>query len=106
MHEMIKEAQFNVLQTFQATGIKLKLLNALYNGRFCIVNPLMVNNTGLEELCEVCETAEDMKLAINNVINKEFTQQDIDHRTKVLNENFSNKANAERLIKLIYSLPQ
>src|SRR5690606_8791039 len=42
MHELIAQAQLNVLYTFQATGIKLKLLNALYNGRWVIVNPLMV----------------------------------------------------------------
>ncbi len=54
-------AQINVLPTFQATGIKLKLLMALYTGRHCIVNQPMVDNTGLEELCSIQNTAEEMK---------------------------------------------
>src|ERR1019366_3969226 len=35
--ELIKNAQINVLPTFQATGIKLKLLAVLFTGRHCIV---------------------------------------------------------------------
>ena len=53
IHQLIKDAQVNVLPTFQATGIKLKLLAALYMGRHCLVNSFMVENTGLEPLCRV-----------------------------------------------------
>ena len=47
--ELISNAQVNVLHTFQATGIKLKLLNALFLGRYCLGNKEMIKNTGLEE---------------------------------------------------------
>ena len=50
IYELIRDAQINILPTFQATGIKLKLLAALFNGRHCIVNSPMVANTGLEQL--------------------------------------------------------
>jgi hypothetical protein len=36
MARLISDAQVNILVTFQPTGLKLKLLNALYNGRFCL----------------------------------------------------------------------
>ncbi|MDC0467848.1 glycosyltransferase, partial [Bacteroidia bacterium] len=42
IHQLIENAHINVLYTNQNTGIKLKLLNALYLGRFSIVNSLMV----------------------------------------------------------------
>ena len=34
MFELIRDAHVNILVTFQATGLKLKLLNTLYQGRF------------------------------------------------------------------------
>ncbi len=103
MDTMISDAQFNVLPTFQATGIKLKLLNALYNGRYCVVNSIMVQNTGLEELCIVSNTAEEMKEHIRDIKDKDFPQSEIERRRKLLAEKFSNAANAQELIKLIYS---
>ena len=56
IYSLIQNAQINILPTFQATGIKLKLLSALYTGRHCIVNSPMVANTGLESLCHVADS--------------------------------------------------
>jgi hypothetical protein len=102
MQSLIENAQINVLPTFQPTGIKLKLINALYNGRWVIANPFMVQNTGLEDLCIVAGTADEMIEAIITNMNKPFTQEIIEKRKKVLQERFSNEANALQLIKLIY----
>jgi glycosyltransferase involved in cell wall biosynthesis len=104
IHAFIREAQCNVLPTFQSTGIKLKLLAALYSGRFCIVNKQMVNNTGLESLCIQANSAEKMKTKISEVMSskKEFTERDIAKREKVLHENFSNEKSAAALLKLLF----
>lgn len=103
MQELIGNAHINVLPTFQATGIKLKIINALFNGRFCVVNKEMVLETGLEDLCYVANDAEEMKELIKTLSEKEFTEADIENRKKVLMEKFSNSANAEQLIELVYS---
>ncbi|MCC7245294.1 MAG: glycosyltransferase, partial [Saprospiraceae bacterium] len=42
MDDLLKKAHINLLVSFQKSGIKLKLLNALFRGRFCIVNDQMV----------------------------------------------------------------
>ncbi len=102
MQELIENAQINVLPTFQPTGIKLKLINALYNGRWVIANPFMVQNTGLEELCIVANTADEMIHAVLEYMNKPFPEEIIELRKRVLHEKFSNNANALQLIKLIY----
>lgn len=102
IHELIRQAQCNVLPTFQATGIKLKLLSSLFAGRFCIVNKPMVENTGLESLCIVANTAVKMKEKILEVMNKEFSKREIEKREKVLLEDFSNKKNIEKLIQLVF----
>ncbi len=100
MLELIRKAHIHVLPTFQDTGIKLKLLNALFMGRFVIVNPLMVQQTGLERLCIVIETADEMKRAIEYTMQKEFTQEDINFRL-CLEKEFTNKANAAKLIQCL-----
>lgn len=94
---LIAEAQVNVLPTFQATGIKLKLLAALFRGRHCLVNTPMVANTGLEQLCVVAETAPSMKARLAELFEKEFTAADILPREQVLAERFSNRRNAEKI---------
>lgn len=99
IEDLIKNAQVNVLPTFQPTGIKLKLLSALYNGRFCIVNPEMVENKGLEQLCIISKDATSWKKNIVDVFSKEFTSTEIEKRNKILKSSFDNLSNAEKLIR-------
>jgi glycosyltransferase involved in cell wall biosynthesis len=106
MQQLIENAHINVLPTFQPTGIKLKLLNALFNGRWVLVNPDMVKNTGLEGLCIVAESADEMKAKVAAIMQQEFTQAEIDIREKILNRYFSNETNAAQLVKLVYGVPQ
>lgn len=102
INKAISEAQVNVLFTFQGTGIKLKLLNALYTGRHCIVNNKMIENTGLEALCHLSENDEICIKQINQLWEKDFINDDIKLREKLLNEKgFSNSYNAKIIVDLI-----
>jgi hypothetical protein len=98
--ELIRQAQINVLPTFQATGIKLKLLAALFNGRHCIVNSPMVANTGLEGLCYVEDSAPEMLKEIERLFNTEFDLIEKTRREEVLLKDFSNERNVRKLIAL------
>lgn len=100
--EAISKAHINVLPTFQGTGIKLKLLNALYCGRFCIVNPVMVHQTTLEKACIISETAEDMVTDINQYWQKTFSSEHLQERKHILdNSLFSNQANGAVIARLL-----
>lgn len=101
MFELIKNAHVNVLVTFQATGLKLKLLNTLYNGRFCLVNDKMLNGTALHELCEIANDSKQLTASLKKIFECSFDQKDIDLRNIKLNGLYSNKLNAEKLISLI-----
>ena len=98
---LIQNAHVNILPTFQPTGIKLKLLTALYNGRHCLVNDVMVANTGLESLCEMANDATAFKEQLKKLFAKAFTVTDIEKRKKVLCENFSNTTSAQKLMDLL-----
>jgi hypothetical protein len=102
MFDLIRNAHVNILVTFQATGLKLKLLNTLYKGRFCLVNDKMLNGTGLDELCIIGDSAETQKVLLKDLFRQEFKVSSIELRQEILNRQYSNQHNAEKLIELVY----
>jgi hypothetical protein len=98
---LIGEAQVNVLCTFQGTGIKLKLINALYRGRHCVTNSVMVHHTGLESMCRVSDDPEVLAQHISTLMNQPFTESDITSRRELLQQQFNNRNNAERLLQVM-----
>lgn len=98
MKNLIASAQINFLYTNQPTGLKLKLLNVLYHGRFCIVNPHMVWGTTLAPICEVGEDNCGLKKLIKEKFSKEITLKEITNRESILFKNYSNDINFERII--------
>lgn len=104
MMRLIRNAHVNILPTFQNTGTKLKLLNALFNGRFVLANSPMVENTGLESLCVIRESAEEMNVALKELMNESFRESEIERRKKILSELYSNRHNAEKMLPLLFAV--
>lgn len=102
MFRMISGAQVNVMVTFQPTGLKLKLLNALFNGRFCLANPDMVAGTSLEELCDIAIGREDFKKEVQRLFSLEFTQSHILQREFLLKKHYSNQNNCKLLLEVLF----
>jgi hypothetical protein len=102
MNSLIANAHVTILPTFQSTGIKLKLLNSLYKGRFCVVNKPMILNTDLENLCLVEENAEQALEYIETLFTQEFTEADRDFRSQILAASFSNQANALKIASTLW----
>lgn len=102
MDELIRNAQIHTLITFQDTGLKLKLLNSLFAGRHTIANHLMLAGSGLEALCRVADTPEEMIRACEELMERPVDQETIDKRARLLFPAFSNKEQGERLYKMIY----
>jgi len=100
---LVADAQINILPTFQATGIKLKLLLALHQGRHLLVNTPMVENTGIEKLCHIADSPAEMKKMIKKLSALEVSAATLELRKKVLVENgFSNNHNAKKLIEFVF----
>jgi glycosyltransferase involved in cell wall biosynthesis len=102
MEDLMRHAHIHVLPTFQATGIKLKLLNSLFNGRHVLVNPPMVLQTGLERYCEVGEDAADFQRLVLKLLDRPFPQKAIDARKALLQGTFSNAQNAVQLLEYLF----
>ncbi|MCK5028800.1 MAG: glycosyltransferase family 1 protein [Bacteroidales bacterium] len=102
MNEIIQNAHINLLLTFQDTGIKLKLINSLFNGRFCIANNTMIKNSGLESLCIVKDSLIDIITAIEELIATPFELSEINKREQILLKNVNNELSAQKLINLLF----
>lgn len=98
MNNLLLNAHVTILVTDQPTGLKLKLLNSLYGGRFCVVNPPMVAGTHLGDACEVCENADEMREKLISLFKRNFTLEDINYRNSVLGTLYDNATNARMLI--------
>lgn len=102
MQDMICKAHVHVLPSLNNTGVKLKLLNAVFNGRHCLVNNAGVGGSGLENYCHVAEEAEDFKQKIKELYEQPFTQLEIEQRQGLLQTQFNNEANAKKLMTFLW----
>ncbi len=101
LENLFKQAHINTLVTFQQTGIKLKLLNALSQGKFIIANTKMIADTGLENLCELANTKEQMLHKTEILFSKEFSEADIEKRKEKLTP-FSPSLSAKKIMDIIF----
>jgi hypothetical protein len=102
MKDLIAKAQINILPSFSETGIKLKLINALFNGRHCVVNNMAVENTGLEPACHIASDAESFSTTIKKLYEQPFEEQEKTTREQLLMAGYNNNANADKLIAWIW----
>ncbi|UCE93525.1 MAG: hypothetical protein JSV73_12115 [Flavobacteriaceae bacterium] len=102
LNELFHRAQVNVFFTSNKSGVKLKLLNALFQSRHVIGNQKMIDGSGLNSLCIEANTAEQLITELLKIIDANFTKEILDQRKKEL-ELYSNKRNVETLKNLIHT---
>lgn len=102
MDKLQTEAQAHILLTFQATGLKLKLLNSLYKGRFCITNSAILHGTGLHDLCIVADEISELKAIVHQTALMSFDENQISLRISKLSDFYNNKNNIREMLDLIF----
>lgn len=102
INDLVKKAHINILPSFSSTGIKLKLLHALFEGRHCVVNDAMIDNTDLESACHNGSNAAAFASIILQLRNQPFTKEEITLRESLLSEGYDNDRNARAIIKHLW----
>ena len=104
LNDLVSKAQVNVLPGVNknATGIRLKLLHVLFQGRHCLVNETMIAGTGLEAACHIGKNANAFASIIAQLFHQPFTNEEIVLRKKLLGDVYDNKKNAQQLITWLY----
>lgn len=96
MAALIEDAQIHLLPSFNKTGVKLKLLHALLNGRFCVTNDEGINGSGIEKGVLIVDTAKDYTNIVASYMGKDFTSNDIEERRYLL-ALYNNETSAKKL---------
>ena len=101
LQDLIRNAQINILVTAQATGLKLKLLNALFNGRYCVVNDKMVEGLDINDLCIVANTADEMKTVVSDLMTKPFVEEQVEIRKSRMDAFYNPSRATDKLVELL-----
>jgi hypothetical protein len=97
MDELIQQAHINIIFSDIPTGVKLKLVNALFLGRFCFANEHVIAGTQLDRaVIPVDYTHLKDQLAV--CMEKNFTPTMLAERKQLL-DLYNNKKNAEKMLK-------
>lgn len=102
MQDLVKKAHINILPAFNTTGVKLKLLNALFAGRHCITNQHAAEGAGLESCCHIAASPAEIKQAIGQLLQQEFTPAMIAERAAMLARIYNNQQNCDKLTGWIW----
>ncbi|GIV42040.1 MAG: hypothetical protein KatS3mg034_1350 [Vicingaceae bacterium] len=97
--EWIKKAKINLLLTFQPTGIKLKLLYALFSGNLVVANKEMLTGTGLNNM--VTETNNDPHLIaekLNKLMEARIDRDTLYHHKSEALKIYDNLSNAQKIV--------
>lgn len=98
---LLRNAHINTIITFQKTGIKLKLLNTLFKGNQIIANSKMIEDTGLENLCELANSKEEILSKTAMLYDKEFSKLDLENRFEKLTA-LQPEQSAKKIIEIIF----
>ena len=105
IRKLIKEAQANILYTYQDSGLKLKLLHALHLGRHCIVNPWMVSNaSNLSGLCDVGKNDQELLNLVESLKKEPFSKEKSAKRVEILNKDYNNDKNTAEALNFLKKL--
>ena len=102
INDLVQKAHINILPSFNNTGIKLKLLHALYRGRHCVVNEAAVDGSGLEATCHIGNNANALASIILQLYHQPFAEEEIRLRKKILGDMFNNESHAQKIIAWLY----
>ena len=101
LQELIRNAHINILVTAQSTGLKLKLLNALFNGRYCVVNDKMVEGLDINDLCIVANTSDEIKTVVSDLMTKPFVEEQVAIRKSRMAAFYNSSRTTDKLVELL-----
>ena len=104
MADLLENTHIHILITFQATGMKIKLLHSLCSGRHIIVNDAMIQGSSLEDLCHIVDTEEDIINTIDKLVKTPFDETEIQKRQEKLFPAYSNQSLVNQMIVSMQSL--
>jgi len=101
MNDLISNAQICLLNASQPSGMKLKLINALCQGRHVITSDPVVAGTHLESLCNIAGGPDEWIDLTDRLMKEDFTAEMKEKRKLLLREVADNSLNARKIVESI-----
>ena len=89
-----------MLPSFNQTGVKLKLLHVLFEGKWCMTNQAGIEGSGIHAGVHILEDAESMIQTIDQLMNLEYSEKEREKRKEIL-DLYNNQRNAQKLNGLL-----
>lgn len=99
LDEMVADAKLHVLPSMNETGVKLKILHALFRGRHIVTNTRGVAGSGLEDAVTIADDAPSFREAVHRLAETEFNPEACTRRQALL-QHYDNEKNARSLSAL------
>lgn len=96
---LIRDAHINLLPSKNDTGVKLKLLHALFEGRFCITNNKGIEGSQINSGVCIANEPEEYIQLVKELFEQDFTSQHIAERQPI-EALYNNKNSAQKLSEL------
>lgn len=103
LDELIRNAQICLAIANNPSGIKLKLINSMYRGRFIFSNESAFVGSGLDTcVLNIDEHREALLALVEAYMQRSFAKEEIEKRAAILQENYDNRSNALRIRDIIF----
>jgi hypothetical protein len=100
LEQLIANAQIHLMYATQSSGLKLKLLKALFHGKHVIANDLMLTDKNLEKAVIIANAISDWQNQIKLLSSKSFTTADWQIRKNILKD-FIDESSVLKLLKTL-----
>jgi len=96
LFELLHRAHVNVLFSHNNSGLKLKLINSLFQSRYVIANNNIADGSGLESLCRIANNKIEIATQLLKIIDEDFSEEEVALRYDLLTL-YDNEKNAKVL---------
>ncbi len=97
LDRLIREAHVNIVHSFNDTGIKIKLIHALFQGRHCIVNEAALPGESFRPFVHQADNSTALRKKLTELMELPFSIAEAQEREAFLQMHFNNKANAAQI---------
>jgi hypothetical protein len=101
LKSLMSEAHINISWSFQKSGTKLKVVNALFNGRFCIINDNITDDPNVSNLCITTNNKQQLIETVNLLKDQPF--EGFQQREPILKSCLDDGANALLIDKMLHN---
>lgn len=98
---LIQAARVHVFYSSQATGVKLKLINALSSSGHLVVNDNMILGTNLKGVCSLAKDSKEFQNLIQEKIKTELPEGEFQSRIAFLNEHYNTEKNCRIILQYL-----